>query len=69
MVMRDGKFVKAGIGLSTFIGPFDQVSIFPSRLNKVEIVTDQITKEMQGVEVKSSDFECFGSLEGVALEP
>ena len=51
--MRDGKFVKAGIGLSTFIGPFDQVSIFPSRLNKVEIVTDQITKEMQGVEVKS----------------
>ena len=46
VIMRNGEFVWAAIGLSTFIGPFDQVAIFPSRLNKVEIVTDQITQEM-----------------------
>ena len=39
VIMRDGNFKKAGIGLSTFVGPFDQVAIFPSKLTKVEIKT------------------------------
>ena len=39
VIMRDGNFKQAGIGLSTFVGPFDQVAIFPSKLTKVEIKT------------------------------
>ena len=31
VIMRNGDFVQAGIGLSTFVGPFDQVAIFPSK--------------------------------------
>jgi len=53
VIMRNGDFVQAGIGLSTFIGPFDQVAIFPSKLVKLEIKTQQVTQEMQGVEVSS----------------
>ena len=53
VIMRDGEFKQAGIGLSCFIGPFDQVAIFPSKLVKLECTTQQVTKEMQGVEVSS----------------
>ena len=53
VIMRNGDFVQAGIGLSTFIMPFDTHAIFPSKLVKVEITTEQVTKEMQGVRVKS----------------
>jgi len=45
--------VKAGIGLTCFRTPFDSVAIFPSKLTKVEVSTQQITKEMQGVQVNS----------------
>lgn len=34
-------------------GPFDQVAIFPSKVNKVNFRTQQITKEMQGLEVQA----------------
>ena len=51
--MRGGNMKQAGIGLNTIVGPFDQVAIFPSKLNKVEVRTQQVTKETQGVEVKS----------------
>ncbi len=40
---------KAGVGLSTFRGLFDQVATFPSQVNKVVFNTEQVTKEMQGV--------------------
>ena len=53
VIMRNGEFLQAGIGLSCFIGPFDQVAIFPSKLVKIEIKTQQVTQEMQGVEVSS----------------
>ena len=53
VIMRNGEFVQAGIGLSTFIMPFDTHAIFTSKLVKVEITTQQVTKEMQGVEVSS----------------
>ena len=53
VIMRDGQEVQSGIGLSCFRGPFDQVAKFPSNLVKVEIKTQQITKEYQGLEVQS----------------
>jgi len=51
--MKDDELVKAGIGLSCFKGPFEQVAIFPSKLVKVQVTTQQVTKEMQGIEVSS----------------
>ena len=39
VIMRAGEQVKAGIGLSGFRGPLDQVAVFQSRLVKVEVVT------------------------------
>ena len=53
VIMNNGEQVNAGIGLSCFKGPFDQVAIFPSRLVKVEVQTQQVTKEMQGIQVSS----------------
>ena len=53
VIMRNGEFVQAGIGLSTVTTPFDTHAIFPSKLHKVEIKTQQVTKEMQGIEVSS----------------
>ena len=45
VIMRNGEEVQSGIGLLCFRGPFDQVARFPSNLVKVEIKTQQITKE------------------------
>ena len=53
VIMSGGEQKYAGIGLNTIVGPFDQVAIFPSKLNKVEVRTQQVTNEIQGVEVKS----------------
>jgi len=53
ILTRNGKLVQAGIGLSRFRSPFDSVAVFPSRLTKVEIYTQQVTQEMQGVQVSS----------------
>lgn len=53
LVLRDGELVKAGIGLSCFKSPYDSVAIFPSKLVKVDVNTQQVTKEMQGVLVSS----------------
>ena len=43
VLTRGGELVQAGIGLSCFKGPFDTVAIFPSKLTKVEVSTQQIT--------------------------
>ena len=43
VVMNGGVQNKAEIGLSTLLSPFDQVGIFPSALNKVEVNTQQVT--------------------------
>ena len=51
LVMRNGNLVKAGIGLKTFKGPFDQVAMYPAHMHKVNFSTQQVTKEMQSVEV------------------
>merc|ERR1712046_69959 len=51
VIMRGGDMVKAGIGLKTFKGPFDQVARFPAKINRVNFQTENVTKEMQGIQV------------------
>jgi flotillin len=51
VVMNNGKMVSAGIGVGMVRGPFDTVAVFPSRMVKVDIKANQVTKEMQGIEV------------------
>lgn len=46
VVMNNGKMVSAGVGTAMMRGPFDTVAVFPSRLVKVEINTQQVTREM-----------------------
>lgn len=75
LVVRDGKLVKAGIGLKTFIGFTDTVVRFPSRLEKVYFSANNVTKEMQGVEIhgvafwsvyrlEDGPFRCYKYMEG-----
>lgn len=52
LILNNGALKQAGIGLSCFRGPFDQVARFPSKVNKVCFNTEQVTKEMQGVKVE-----------------
>jgi len=35
LIMRNGKMVKAGVGLSCFRAPFDQVATFPAQVKRV----------------------------------
>jgi regulator of protease activity HflC (stomatin/prohibitin superfamily) len=51
--MNNGKLVQAGIGMAINRGPFDTVAVFPSRLVKVDIRAQQVTIEMQGLEVSA----------------
>ena len=51
LIIRNGRMVKAGVGLSCFRGPMDQVARFPSKVNKVTFMSDQMTQEKQGVRV------------------
>lgn len=53
VISRGGNLIQAGIGLTCFVTPFDSVAIFPSKQNKVEIQTQALTTEMQGVLVSS----------------
>jgi len=46
-----GKMKKCGVGLNCFRMPYDQVVTFPSKVNKVDFKTQQVTTEMQGVQV------------------
>jgi hypothetical protein len=43
--------VKAGIGLKSFVWPSQSVVKFPSTIYKVNFKANNVTKEMQGVEV------------------
>lgn len=51
LVLRNGEMVKCGIGLNTWIQPTDQAIKFPSLINQVNFNAQQVTSEMQGVEV------------------
>lgn len=54
IVMRDGQMVKCGIGLQTWVMPWDQTVSFPSLINEVNFSAQQVTAEMQGVEVRGN---------------
>lgn len=72
LVIRDGELVKSGIGLQTWVMPQDQTVKFPSLINQVNFNAEQVTAEMQGVDVKGiiiwsvlrtddGPFKCFKS--------
>jgi hypothetical protein len=54
LIGSNGKMKKAGIGLNCFRMPFDQVALFPSRVNKIEFDTQQVDINMQGVQVSGA---------------
>ena len=51
IVLREGKMVKCGVGISCLQMPNDKIVTFPSKINKVKFIAQQVTKEMQGLEV------------------
>ena len=51
LVIRDGELRKCGVGISVFRGINEVVVKFPSLLNKVTFSAQQVSKEMQGVEL------------------
>ena len=51
LVIRNGELLKKGIGLSTWIWPGDQTVSFPSLINQVNFTAQQVSAEMQGIEV------------------
>ena len=53
VVINNGVMKHAGIGLSIMKGPNDLVAIFPTKVNKVVVAVEQITDEMQGLELKA----------------
>lgn len=51
IIIRNGEMVKKGIGLCTWKMPYDQHVKFPSLIHQVNFKAQQVTMEMQGVEV------------------
>jgi regulator of protease activity HflC (stomatin/prohibitin superfamily) len=51
IVLRGGEQVNAGIGMACFAWPGDTIITFPSKLNQVTFNVEQVTEEMQGVNV------------------
>ena len=51
IIMRDGKLVKLGIGISSYVGWYDTVVRFPSQINKVSFTMKQLTSENQFLEI------------------
>ncbi len=75
LVIRDGKLIKAGVGLKTFIGITDTYVKFPSKVEQVEFTANNVTKEMQGVVItgfafwsvyrdEDGPFRCYKYMEG-----
>jgi regulator of protease activity HflC (stomatin/prohibitin superfamily) len=52
LILRKGDLVECAVGLCTWMWPGDQAVRFPSQLNKLYFNAEQVTIEMQGVEVK-----------------
>lgn len=51
VIYKNGVKTRAGVGLATYLMPFEQAVIFPSVVHKVTFKTSQVTQEMQGVDV------------------
>jgi len=52
LLIKDGELIKKGVGITVFRGIGESVVRFPSLLNKVHFSAQQVSKEMQGVELK-----------------
>jgi len=51
IVIRNGALVKKGIAMGTWKFPGDQIITFPSLIQNVTFTANQVSAEMQGVEV------------------
>ena len=51
IIIRGGEMLKSGIGLASWLMPGDQAITFPSQINQVNFSAQQVSAEMQGVEV------------------
>lgn len=51
-MIRNGELKNCAVGLGTWVWPGDAAVKFPSKLNKLHFSAEQVTSEMQGVEVK-----------------
>lgn len=54
VIIKNGQMVQAGVGLKTFKLPFQQVVKFPAQVHNVAMSIENVTKEMQGVEVSAN---------------
>ena len=51
LIVRNGKLMECGVGISGYAKFSDTVVKFPSKINKVKFTAQQVTKEIQGVEI------------------
>ena len=56
MVINNGNLVKSGIGLKTFVSPWDSVVTFPSKVQRLEFDANNVTSEMQCVNIHGVAF-------------
>ena len=77
LVIEDGEMLLAGVGMRHFARPGQQVVTFPSSLQKVSFTAQQVTREMQGIEVQGfaiwgvyreqdGPYKAYKSLEGLS---
>ena len=55
-MIRNGKIVKAGVGIKTFKTFLDTVVIYPCKIEKVYFEARNVTIEMQGILIKGLVF-------------
>lgn len=79
VIATDGQMVRSGVGMRHFAWPGEQVVKFPSSLQKVNFKAQQVTTEMQGVEVEGfaiwgvyrkdqGPFKAYSNLNGMGAE-
>jgi regulator of protease activity HflC (stomatin/prohibitin superfamily) len=56
VIIKDGKQVRADVGLKTFVFPNESIAKFSSVVQRVEFSAMNVTKEMQGVSIEGYAF-------------
>ncbi|CAL6077247.1 SPFH_domain/Band 7 family protein [Hexamita inflata] len=51
LIIQNGKLKKAGVGLKALVWPTQTAVKFPSAIQRIEFSANNVTKEMQGIEV------------------
>ena len=75
LVIRSGNLARAGVGLKTFVTPYDTVVRFPSRVERISFDANNVTQEMQGVIItgfafwsvyrdEDGPFRCYKYMQG-----